>query len=205
MGQPNTSRWVVGAQWGLVLVALASIAANVFLSLRAEQRSSTEPHIRATPPGLELSDDSESLTVRVTLQNLGEATAHGCRTVFQEVNRDGLPIRYLPSVWQSTWPSLLPGETLPGEEVHRIRFDEFGSDLYWLEVWGECHTDNVVSQSWFVRIEKTATGATVNTVGGVSRDPSGPRPWPLMIADTFDQPCPGESDEVCELPSVSLP
>jgi hypothetical protein len=116
-------------------------------------------------------------TLAVDVNNFGDRAAHGCQTLYQNVDELGLPRWFAPTVMEYGFFTLLPGEAHRSTDTLDL-LEYPAAEWLFFEVWARCETEDAVSRSARFIAINLQSGAT-DLVG--IRSPVVPtkdRPWP---------------------------
>jgi hypothetical protein len=196
-----------------VLLAVAAVGATVaafgtlflnYQSIRMQQALEQRVILDALPGGLHYTGSKDVYELSGIVVNEGDKIARGCKALFQGVNDQFMPRRYLVSVLESGpfW-NLTPGGNHTSKGKLLLREADYGQDHIYIEFWFECTTDGAHTSSFFYKVNFRK-----HTVEYIERWRSDPhpvtgRPWPELLKGQGRPPCDRSGITNCALPPPS--
>ena len=197
------------AQILLALAAIGTIIVN-YLSIRNEQAAEQAARSRVilqqlVPSVRPIDGSTDSYEVKERAQNVGDKVARGCIALFQDVNDDFMPYRFLPSIVESEGWSITPGATHTSKQTVHLRTSDYRQDHIYIELWVTCVTDRAHTSSFFYKVDLKNHRTEYVERWRDNPEPEGGRPWPELRKSYHQQPCPDAESRHCKLDPPPVP
>lgn len=193
-----------------VVAALGATAAALFTAylnyqgIRAQEATKQRIILNSLPGALRYTGKNDMYELSGLVVNEGDKVARGCKAIFQDVNDNFLPRRYLKSILEPgpTW-NLAPGGNHTSKGKLRLREADFRQDHIYIEFWFECTTDEENSSSFFYKVDFRKKTAQYMARFRSDPNPETGRPWPELLRGQGRPPCDRSPGTSCPLPPPS--